>query len=67
MAMQAEAESKRVDDHPGPGVKYFPALEEGSQRGFWRRWAQFMRSGPYPGAMSPDEQDGATPTVTVGS
>jgi phenylpropionate dioxygenase-like ring-hydroxylating dioxygenase large terminal subunit len=55
--------AKRVDDHPGPGVKYYPALEEGVMRGFWRRWAQFMRSERYPAAMTPEEQDGALPAA----
>jgi phenylpropionate dioxygenase-like ring-hydroxylating dioxygenase large terminal subunit len=58
MALNEPAEAKRVDDHPGPGVKYFPALEEGVMRGFWRRWAQFMRSERYPVTMTPEEQDG---------
>jgi phenylpropionate dioxygenase-like ring-hydroxylating dioxygenase large terminal subunit len=54
-------EARRVDgrdDHAGPGVKYFPAVEEGVQRGFYRRWAQFMRSERYPANMSAEEQNG---------
>ncbi|WP_052460771.1 aromatic ring-hydroxylating oxygenase subunit alpha [Microbacterium gorillae] len=42
----------------GPGIKYFPAFEEGLLRGFWRRWVQFMRPGDYPTTMTPAEQDG---------
>lgn len=45
--------------HPGPGVKYHPALEEGVMRGFYRRWAQFMQPGDYPSEMVPAEQNGA--------
>jgi phenylpropionate dioxygenase-like ring-hydroxylating dioxygenase large terminal subunit len=67
MALLEGSESQRVDDHPGPGVKYFPALEEGVMRGFWRRWAQFMQPGGYPPAMSPEEQDGAIPAAGVGA
>lgn len=63
MALRQTGDSKRVDDHPGPGVKYFPALEEGVMRGFWRRWAQFMRAGRYPSAMTPEEQDGGMPAA----
>lgn len=58
--------ARRVDDHPGPGVKYWPALEEGVMRGFWRRWAQFMTSERYPGHMSAEEQNGSAPAKTVG-
>jgi hypothetical protein len=46
------------DEHPGPGVKFHPGFEEGVQRGFYRRWAQFIQSGAYPAAMSPEEQNG---------
>jgi outer membrane protein insertion porin family len=49
--------SKRIDDYPGPGVAYYSVLEEGGQRGFHRRWLQFMRSEDYPAARSPEEQN----------
>jgi phenylpropionate dioxygenase-like ring-hydroxylating dioxygenase large terminal subunit len=51
--------------HPGPGIKYHPALEEGVMRGFYRRWSQFMQSGDYPRPMSAEEQNGA-PAGAVG-
>jgi hypothetical protein len=60
--------SQRVDTqyHPGPGVKYMPALEEGVMRGFWRRWAQFMLSERYPAQMTAEEQNGGTRAEAVG-
>jgi phenylpropionate dioxygenase-like ring-hydroxylating dioxygenase large terminal subunit len=57
MGMTGEASSKRVDDYPGPGVAYYSVLEEGGQRGFHRRWLQFMRSTEFPEMMSPEEQN----------
>lgn len=57
MGMAGVASSRRVDDYPGPGVAYFPALEEGVQRGFHRRWLQYMRSAEYPPAMTAEEQN----------
>jgi phenylpropionate dioxygenase-like ring-hydroxylating dioxygenase large terminal subunit len=63
IGLNEQSGAKRVDDHPGPGVKYFPALEEGVMRGFWRRWAQYMRSEKHPPPMTPEEQDGALPTT----
>ena len=59
MGMTGAASSRRVDDYPGPGVAYFPALEEGVQRGFHRRWLQYMRSAEYPPPMSAEEQNGS--------
>jgi phenylpropionate dioxygenase-like ring-hydroxylating dioxygenase large terminal subunit len=53
-----DSQRRGEDWHPGPGVKYQPGLEEGVMRGFWRRWAQFLRSGGYPARMSPEEQNG---------
>jgi len=63
MGMPGVGTSRRAapDAHPGPGVKYIPALEEGQMRGYWRRWAQFMRPGKFPSAMSPEEQNGHIP------
>lgn len=58
MGLPGVGEARRVDNHPGPGVKYYPALEEGVMRGFWRRWAQFMDTAGYPDAMQPEGQDG---------
>lgn len=57
MGMKGNASSRRVDDYPGPGVAYYSVLEEGGQRGFHRRWLQYMRSAEYPPAMSPEEQN----------
>jgi PAH dioxygenase large subunit len=57
MGMNGSASSRRVDHYPGPGVAYFPMLEEGAQRGFHRRWLQFMRAEGYPPAMTPEEQN----------
>jgi phenylpropionate dioxygenase-like ring-hydroxylating dioxygenase large terminal subunit len=61
--------AERVDGnghHPGPGVKYSPAFEEGVMRGFYRRWTQFMRSERYPEPMSAEEQNGGTRAQAVG-
>ena len=57
MGMKGNASSRRVDDYPGPGVAYYSVLEEGGQRGFHRRWLQFMRSDEYPSTMTPEEQN----------
>jgi hypothetical protein len=57
MGMKGNASSKRVDDYPGPGVAYYSVLEEGGQRGFHRRWLQFMRSEDYPSTMSAEQQN----------
>jgi hypothetical protein len=57
MGMKGNASSRRVDDYPGPGVAYYSVLEEGGQRGFHRRWLQFMRSDEYPPTMTPEEQN----------
>jgi PAH dioxygenase large subunit len=57
MGLKGAGSSHRVDDYAGPGVAHYPMLEEGAQRGFHRRWLQFMRSEGYPPAMSPEEQN----------
>jgi hypothetical protein len=57
MGMQGSADSKRVNDYPDPGVAYWNVLEDGSIRGFHRRWLQFMRSADYPAPMSAEEQN----------
>lgn len=57
MGMSGSADSKRVDDYPDPGVAFWNVLEEGSIRGFHRRWLQFMRAADYPAAMTPEEQN----------
>jgi phenylpropionate dioxygenase-like ring-hydroxylating dioxygenase large terminal subunit len=64
MSLAGVGDSKRDDAWSAPGVAYRPAVDEGSMRGFWRRWAQFMRAGRYPLAMTPEEQDGDVPTAT---
>lgn len=69
MGLPGVGEAERVDDHPGPGVKYYPALEEGVMRGFWRRWAQYL-VGPgqaSPAAMSAEEQNGHPTSNPTGS
>jgi phenylpropionate dioxygenase-like ring-hydroxylating dioxygenase large terminal subunit len=59
--------AKRVDEqHPGPGVMYSPAFEEGVMRGFWRRWVQFMRSERYPAPMTAEDQNGGTRAQAIG-
>ena len=58
MGMSGTGDSQRVDDYPGPGVAYYPVLEEGVHRGFHRRWLQFMQADGYPSTMSPADQDG---------
>jgi phenylpropionate dioxygenase-like ring-hydroxylating dioxygenase large terminal subunit len=57
MGMRGSGESQRVWDYPDPGVAWFNVLEEGSQRGFHRRWLQFMRADGYPAPMTPEEQN----------
>jgi phenylpropionate dioxygenase-like ring-hydroxylating dioxygenase large terminal subunit len=57
MGMTASGSARRVSDYPGPGVAHFPTLEEGAQRGFHRRWLQFMRAEGYPPSMTPEEQN----------
>jgi hypothetical protein len=57
MGLKGAASSHRVDHYAGPGLAHYPMLEEGAQRGFHRRWLQFMRSEGYPAAMSPEEQN----------
>jgi len=57
MGMRGTASSRRVADYPGPGLAFFPGLEEGVQRGFHRRWLQYMRSEGHPPAMSAEEQN----------
>jgi len=57
MGLSGEGASKLADDYRGPGVAFYPALEEGVMRGFHRRWVQFMRDGGYPAAMTPEEQN----------
>jgi hypothetical protein len=57
MGMKGNASSKRIDDYPGPGVAYYSVLEEGGQRGFHRRWLQFMRAEDFPTMMSAEDQN----------
>lgn len=58
MGMNGSADSRWIQDYPDPGVAYWNVLEDGSLRGFHRRWLQFMRSGDsYPPNMTPEEQN----------
>lgn len=65
MGLPGVGEATQVFDYPGPGVAYFPALEEGVMRGFWRRWSRFISNGEYPQAMSPEAQDGQSSATTT--
>jgi len=69
MGLKGTASSRRVDHYPGPGLAHYPMLEEGAQRGFHRRWLQFMRAANgYPDAMSAEQQNaGAGMPVTNGN
>ena len=66
MGLEGVASSQRVHDYPGPGVAHYPALEEGAQRGFHRRWVQFVRADSYPEAMTPEQQDAGPLTSNGG-
>jgi PAH dioxygenase large subunit len=66
MGLAGAGASQRDDAFPGPGVAYYPVLEEGVHRGFHRRWAQFLGSDAYPAAMSPQQQDGQVEVSTHG-
>jgi phenylpropionate dioxygenase-like ring-hydroxylating dioxygenase large terminal subunit len=57
MGLKGAASATRVDDFAGPGVAFYPVLEDGVHRGFHRRWVQFMREGGYPSAMTPEQQN----------
>lgn len=61
MGLTGAGSAQRDETFPGPGVAYYPILEEGNHRGFHRRWAQFMRSDAYPETMTPQQQDGLEP------
>lgn len=57
MGLRGTASSRRAVDYPGPGLAFFPGLEEGVQRGFHRRWLQYMRSESYPPRMTAEQQN----------
>jgi len=57
MGLRGAASSRLVDHYPGPGLAHYPSLEEGAQRGFHRRWLDFMRADAYPPGMTPERQN----------
>lgn len=57
MGLHGAASSRPAPDYPAPGVAFFPGLEEGVQRGFHRRWLQYLRAESYPPMMTPEEQN----------